>query len=1123
MMLNITINKRKLKAKEGATVLEVAQEAGINIPTLCYHKALTPYGACRLCLVEIVGGARLSIVTSCVYPAQEGLMIETDTERVKKTRKIILELLLARSPDSQKLKELAKENGVIQTRIRKTKTDDCILCGLCIRMCRERMGQSVIGFINRGNERIVGPPFDKTSPICMGCGACAFICPTAAIKSEELCQKDIKPLASEFNWGVGPRPVVNIMYPQAVPNIPVIDKEHCVYFNKSRPFCDGEKSGGEKGRDKEKCRICEAVCGPEAIDYEQKEEIKEIKIGAVLIGTGYDRFNPRLKPEYNYMHSKNIITSPEFERILSASGPFQGHLIRPSDHKEPNRIAFLQCVGSRDETCNPYCSSVCCMYATKEAIVAKEHAGGDLETDIYFMDLRAHGKGFDRYYERAKSEYNVNYRRCRLPRVEEIQDGSRDLVVKYISEEGKLKEERYDLVVLSTGLVSPEDINDLSCKLGIDLNEFNFAQTKGFFRESTSREGIYVCGAVVEPKDIPETVIQASAAASSASSLLAEARGSLVKEKVYPQELDVSEEEPRIGVFVCHCGINIAGTVDVEEVAEYTKRLPNVEYVEHNLYTCSQDTQQKIKEVIKEHKLNRIVIASCTPRTHEPLFQDTIREAGLNPFLLEFVSIREHCSWVHMFEKEKATEKSKELVQMAVAKARLLESLRRSSFSVNKKGLVIGAGISGMSAALSLAEQGFEAYLIEKDNELGGNLKNLYFTLGGDDPQKLLRDTIKRVENNQNIHVYRGVKIKEFTGYIGNYKTKIAKSKEQRAKSIEHRAKGEEHRAKSTEVEIEHGIVIVATGAKERESNEYLRGENERVVTQKELEKKIHQKEGEHEIKKIKCVVMIQCVGSREDYAQYCSRVCCVNAVKNALKLKELNPKLDIYILYRDIRTYGFRELFYEQARDRGIMFIRYEKETKPKVKEIPGRDSQLLIEADDPILGQRVKLKPDLLVLSTGIAPYEENKELGQILKIPLNEDGFFLEAHIKLRPVDFSTDGIYLCGIAHSPKTVDEAISQGRAAAGRAVTLLSKSEISATGRTVKVNERLCSGCGLCVTICPYQARELDKLTGKAKITEVLCQGCGACVVACPSGASQQFGFTKKELLEAVDAFSTK
>ena len=1099
-MITITINKRKLEVEEGSTVLEAAQEAGMKIPTLCYHKALTPYGACRVCLVEVVGGGKPALVTSCQYRVQEGLVIETDTERVQKTRKIMLELLLARSPNSEKIKELARGYGVTRTRIKKKETDDCILCGLCVRICRERMGQAVIGFVGRGNSRKVTPPFDETSPICMGCGACAFICPTGAIKAEDFCQKDIVPLGSEFNWGIGPRPVANIMYPQAVPNTPVIDKEHCVYFNK------------------EKCQICEAVCGPEAIDFEQKEELQEIKVGAVLVAAGYDRFDPGLKPEYNYTHSENIISSPEFERILSASGPYQGHLVRPLDHKEPKRIAFLQCVGSRDETCNPYCSSVCCMYATKEAIVAKEHAGSDLETHIYFMDIRAHGKGFDRYYERAKAEYNVDYRRCRLPRVEEAEDGSGDLMVRYVTEEGKLEEERYDLVVLSTGLVSPPDFEVLAKKLGIDLNEFNFAETRGFFRETTSKEGIYACGAVVEPKDIPETVIQASAAASSASGLLADARGSLVEEKTYPPEKDVSEEEPRIGVFVCHCGINIAGTVDVKGVAEHARTLTNVEHVEDNLYTCSQDTQERIKELIEEHKLNRIVIASCTPRTHESLFQDTIREAGLNPFLLEFVSIREHCSWVHMFEKEKATEKSKELVEMAVAKARLLEPLLRASSAVNKKGLVIGGGISGMSAALSLAEQNFEVYLVEKENELGGNLRNLYFALDEGNPQRLLRDTIVEVEGNKNIHVHKGARIKEFAGYVGNYKTKIAISNGKPDTSSAGTAGNQEE-----EMEIEHGIVIVATGAKEREVSEYLRGENDKVITQKELEKRLSQKETEHEIKKLKSVVMIQCVGSREDNAPYCSRVCCSNAIKNALKLKEINSKLDIFILYRDIRTYGFRELFYKEARDQGVMFIRFEKESKPIVREVSGRDSHLSVELIDPILQEKIQLNPDLLVLSTGIAPHEENKELGQHLKVPLNEDGFFLEAHIKLRPVEFSVDGVYLCGIAHSPKTVDEAISQGRAAAGRAVTLLSKDTLSATGRTVKVDERLCAGCGLCVTICPYQARELDNLTGKAKVKEVLCQGCGACVVACPSGASQQFGFTKKELLDAVDALSGK
>ena len=660
------------------------------------------------------------------------------------------------------------------------------------------------------------------------------------------------------------------------------------------------------------CHLCETACQAHAIDYSQRDQKIELNVGAIVLAPGYEVFDARLKKDLGYGRFPNVLTSLEFERVMSASGPYSGHVLRPLDHKEPKRIAFLQCVGSRDAE-HDYCSSVCCMYATKEAIIAKEHLGEGLQCDIFFMDLRAFSKGFEQYYRRAQ-DLGVRYIRSRVPAIQEV-PATRNLVVNYLGENDAKLSAEYDLVVLSVGMEPPKNVDAMAERFGVALNKFNFCGTTLFQPAESSREGIYVAGPFGEPKDIPETVMQASAAAAKALALLRDSRGTLVTPKQYPAEREVKGEEPRVGVFVCHCGTNIGGVVNVPAVVEYAKTLPNVVYAENNLYTCSNDTQDLIKEKITEHDLNRVVVASCTPRTHEPLFRNTLREAGLNPYLFEMANIRDQCSWVHMHEPEKATEKSKDLVRMAVAKARLLEPLTRRSVKINKSALVIGGGLSGMTAALALAEQGFDAL------PGGEESKNSVETCGISTTSSTainLRMSCgvcaQQVAENDRIHLFTGATIESIEGTIGDFKTKIA--------------------ANGTSSEVTHGVVIVATGAKEYQPKEYLYGQDERVITQRQLEERLAS--GDTFLaangRGPKTVVMIQCVGSRDEERPYCSRVCCSEAIKNALMIKTLSPETHVYILYRDIRTYGFKESYYTEARKKGVIFVRYEEASKPEV-----------------------------------------------------------------------------------------------------------------------------------------------------------------------------------------------
>ncbi len=904
--------------------------------------------------------------------------------------------------------------------------------------------------------------------LCTGCGTCVEYCPAE--------------YPDPFNQGISDNKAIHVYFSQAIPLVAYVDPESCLYLKE------------------DKCDICRGVCQADAIDFRQVPKKIEVKVGAVILACGIEPFDPAVKEEYGYGRYANVVTSMDFERLLSSTGPYEGEIRRHSDRKHPKKIAWIQCVGSRkvSENENSYCSGVCCTYTQKQVILSKDH-DPEVECTIFHNDIRAYGKDFERYFQRAEQLPGVEFIRSYTTILGENPENG-NIIIRYATFDDGVRDEEFEMVVLSVGLNPPREYLEIAEKFGIELNSFGFSKLDERDPLATRVPGIFVSGSFQGPTDIPESVFTASGAGSKCGELLDFRRGKLAEERIYPAERDVSGDEPRIGVFVCHCGANISSVVNVSEAVDYALTLPNVVYAKQQLFSCATNSAQEITELAREQGLNRVVIAACSPRTLEPLFRDTLREAGLNQYYCEMANIREHCSWVHAKQKEEATAKAKDLIRMSVARARFLEPLQEFDLEVDNAALVVGGGIAGMTCALSIAAQGHEVWIIEKARELGGVARRLNTTLEGMDVQAYLDELVRAVYGNALIHVAHEAEIKEVAGYIGNFETTVV--------------------SEGRRLKLRHGAAVIAIGAEESRPDEYLYGEDPKVVTHLELEALIGARD--EKLVGAENIVMIQCVGCRNQDRDYCSRVCCGHAVKNALEIRKINPEAAIYILFRDMRTYGLKEEFYRQASENDITFIRYEPENRPEVEAVKAAGREVIrVRVADPVLGKRLELDADYLALAAAVIPAADTERIAGLFKVTLSPDGFYKEAHVKLRPVEFAADGVFLCGTAHYPKYISETINQAYGAAGRVLALLSQDTVTASGAVCEVHEDDCISCGACITACSYDAISfvMTDRGRKARVNPVLCKGDGLCNAKCPTNAIVLKHFTNEALLAQVEA----
>jgi heterodisulfide reductase subunit A len=904
---------------------------------------------------------------------------------------------------------------------------------------------------------------------CTGCGDCAAVCPEARPHDHE-------------GWL---HPVKAIYRPpglRALPDAWLIDRDVCT-----------------------RCGACVDACPTAAVDLQMADREERVQVGAVLLTPGFAPFDARLKGEYGYRTYDNVLSALEFERLVSLAGSTVAHLQRPSDGHTPRKIAFVHCVGSRDNLCGAgHCSSACCMYTAKQVALAKQ-LDPDLQITVFFMDLRAFGKEFEAYVDAVQALPGVSYRRAMPSSVHQLQQ-SQDLLLTFAGEDGRLQEEAFDLLVLALGFAPPPGMQALARDLGVTLNDVGFALTPGYHPTHTSRAGVFVAGAFREPKDIPETVAEAAAAAAEVAAFLQDTGKARAQESLQHTAgiapagrseegsvRDVSEEEPRVGVFVCECNGDLAA-LDLAELVAGAQRLPGVALAQAVPLGCSAEGRAAVAAAIEAEGLNRVVVAGCSHRLYGDEFEAMMRDAGLDPRLLARANLREQVAFPHRNNGAGLTAKAHSLLAMAVAGLRALSGVDALALgarqALTRRAVVAGGGAAGLSAALALARLGIPVHLVERETQLGGQWRHIRYQLDGSDPQAALLNLIARVQADERITLHLGAEVTRLDGGPGHYRATLT--------------------AGDSEETVEHGVLLVATGGGPATTQEYLYGQDPRVLTQRELEAQI----ADGTLATVQRVVMIQCAGSREPGRPYCSRTCCTQAVKNALKLKELRPEVEVYVLYRELRTYGFREAAYQAARDAGVVFLRYELPHKPQVS---ANGQGLRLALVEPVTGLPLALDAGLLVLSVGIDP-AEGRSLAGVLDVELNGDGFFREEHPKMKPLDLGRGGIYVAGLAHSPRFLEETLAQAQGAAMRAAAFLAPGEVGDRPTAVWVNERLCSFCGLCVEACPYGARVMNYDTRVADVDYALCQGCGVCAVVCPNKATLQKTFEHRQLMAAID-----
>lgn len=979
---------------------------------------------------------------------------------------------LAEAEKDVVLVDTACNIGGLMTQLDRTfPTNNCDLCTLAPNLS-ESGRQEYISLLSMTSvEAISGEKGDftvslKTTPRyinldkCTGCGAC----------------HEAFPECVRFTPGLDHRAPTCMRYPQATPQSYSIDLEKC---------SDIES--------------LVKVCPAGAINPDDLGSSGDISCGAIVLSPGASLFDPSGLDYLGYSEQPDVVTSLEYERILSASGPTGGQLRRPSNGEQPKKVAWIQCIGSRglQKGAASYCSGACCMFALKEAIVTKERFQEDIETTVFYMDMRTFGKDYERYYQRARDEFGVRFIHSR-PHSILRQHNQQDLLISYTTDDSsKLLTEEFDMVVLSTGFKASEENRILAEKAGIELNDSNFPRHSGLNQVATSRPGIYAVGTFQAPKDIPETMVQASAAAC----LAGKAVPSEEKDQdeaaalLLPPERNVVGEEPRVGVFVCDCGENIGGVIDVEAVIESAAKLPHVVAAQAEGHGCSRESMENIRRTIEEQNLNRVVIGGCSPRTHESKFQDLIRRAGINRYLLEFANIRDQATWVHGHQPERAVAKAKDLIRMAVGAVVQAQPLAEHRLPINKNVLVVGGGVTGMTAALELADQGFKVYLAEKTTSLGGVARKIRRTLEGDEVQPFIENLVEQTTKHRNIEVITGAIIVDHSGMPGMFTTGM-----QVGRQMFYR-------------QIEHGITILATGAEPHRPGLFMLGECEQVRTQLEVQELVE--DNPEAVDTWENVVMIQCVGSRTEENPNCSRICCQTAVKNALRIVELNPDARVFVLYRDMRTYGFQEEYYQKAREKGVIFVRYHQDAPPLVS---AADGKVDVRFTDIILGRDITVSADCLCLSTGlIADQDSTEELAMVFKLSRTHDGYFLEDHVKLRPVDLSVPGFFVAGTAHAPKTISESLVQARAAASRAQTMLAKEYISLGAATARVDSSRCASCLICVRACPFDVPFINA-DGYSEIDPAKCHGCGICASECPAKAIQLMQFEDDQILSKLE-----